>query len=436
MIIAAWAAGAAGAAPVALADASDFRWTAPYMYGSGSNNYATALCRAPAGSLYVAGNVGFTQGASSSFAARLRTTDGTRVWKSVLPDRVVADAVSDSAHALTLVGSTGSGKGFAIKYSSAGTVLWKTYYLGAGGSHAYFTSVATDAAGNVYAAGSTNVATRDAVVVKYDATGHFKWKCAYATGGDDKFVDVAVDGAGSVYVCGPTNGYGQHTVANLIKLSAAGKKVWSATIPWGSSYNGFESMTVKLGSVFVAGQHGTNLFIPLAAKYNATSGKRAWVVYSRQAADRTDHVRAMAVDSHGAMTLVGFCSNPGTPAVSPIGTVLALQPNGARHWTTEFFNAFPYAAVLDGVAVDSAGNVYASGLYGFGPAYADSEAVVVRYTPEGPQEATTWFMPVLPGPAVFVPLLVVDDTHVYAGGHAGLNTGEVLVVQSLKQKSQ
>ena len=73
--------------------------------------------------------------------------------------------------------------------------------------------VATDAAGNVYLAGSTrgslggaNSGRDDAWVAKYDAAGHVLWKRQLGTNTSDNASGVATDAAGNVYLAGSTHG--------------------------------------------------------------------------------------------------------------------------------------------------------------------------------------------------------------------------------------
>src|SRR5688572_15148522 len=93
---------------------------------------------------------------------------------------------------------------------------WGTYYGETGMD--YGTSVAADAQGNVYLAGSTtsaaNIASngfqnvyggnRDAFLLKLDAAGNRVWATYYGGTQSDGAYSLAVDAAGNIYMGGST----------------------------------------------------------------------------------------------------------------------------------------------------------------------------------------------------------------------------------------
>ncbi len=108
--------------------------------------------------------------------------------------------------------------GIVTKCSSTGNVIWAKQ-LGAGQQES-MTSIAVDAGGNVYAAGSTmgnlfsaellmplNPApNNDVMLVKFNSAGSFQWGRQPGTWWSDMAAGVVADSGGTVYVYGTTYG--------------------------------------------------------------------------------------------------------------------------------------------------------------------------------------------------------------------------------------
>lgn len=109
-----------------------------------------------------------------------------------------------------------NGDGFLAKLSPAGALTWATPLGGAA-----VTSVAADAAGSVYAAGSFNTTSPfvpgfglptvmsngldDEFVVGLTASGSVEWAYTFGGTGNDYVTTIAVDAAGTIYLGGMTN---------------------------------------------------------------------------------------------------------------------------------------------------------------------------------------------------------------------------------------
>jgi len=201
--------------------------------------------------------------------------------------------------------------------------------------------VATDAAGNVYVAGSTagdlggpNAGGTDLFLAKYDAGGNQLWVRQYGTSGDDSASGVAVDGANYVYLTGATTGdlasaNAGGSDAFLAQYDAAGDQLWVRQFGFAGSDVGWAVAVDGVGNAYVTGQ---------------TSG-------------------ALAGLHQGGVDVF-------LAVYSPIGGELWSRQFGT---TSDDFGA--------GVTVDQPGNVYVCGTQGdqpflarYGPATADRSA--------------------------------------------------------------
>jgi hypothetical protein len=144
-------------------------------------------------------------------------------------------------HGLGGKSPAGKADGFIVKLDGSGSVEWVTL-MGAAGGMVSALSVATDATGNIYAAGYTNVALydqtltgkQDAFVIKLTPSGERVWTRLYgAKAGTAQANSITLDLAGAIYVCGstdmPLNGqkaYGKLDMF-LMKTDGAGEPVWT-----------------------------------------------------------------------------------------------------------------------------------------------------------------------------------------------------------------
>jgi hypothetical protein len=255
--------------------------------------------------------------------------------------------------------SRGNTDAFVAEISSEGHLLWNTYLGGAqldSGS-----GVGVDAAGNVYVAGETQSTDFPLVnafqtsqkgaasgfVTKLDPTGQ---KILYSTllgGNDNNFADaIAVDSAGNAYVSGLTS---------------------SKDFP---TKNAFQPHYGGQGPSFIYGDGFVTKLDP--------SGQ---IVYSTFLGGHYDEeARAIAVDATGAAYVTGNTDSADFPVKDPVQPVFQSAPcsvvngklvpctdafitkldtSGALVWST--FWGGSRNSTGTGIAVDSSGNVYASG---------------------------------------------------------------------------
>jgi hypothetical protein len=186
------------------------------------------------------------------------------------------------------------------------TVPWTLKLLGAESSF-----VRTDAAGNVYVAGttknqlgavSTNGATRG-YLAKYDAAGMLQWKELIGSTDTLNVFSMAVDPGGNVYLAGAFSGTldgqdgGAGGSAMALKFDTHGGRQWVKTLKDGSDPTGGKLMAVALdatGNLRVAGRDVANSL--MVAKLDA-NGNQAWL--KRPGPKITSDTLGLAVDASG-----------------------------------------------------------------------------------------------------------------------------------------
>jgi len=289
-------------------------------------------------------------------------------------------------------------------------VLVYSTYLGGSGSD-YGISIAVDSSGNTYVTGQTNSTSfptisalqsvpgggSDAFVSKLNAAGSALVYSTYLGGsGGDGGNGIAVDSSGNAYVTGSTASTSFPTVnplqsvygggdsdAFVAKLNAAGSGLVYSTYLGGSGGDGGNGVAVdSSGSVYVSGETssgnlplvnplqpacggGTDAFV---AKLNPAGSA---LVYSTYLGGSTnDRGTGVAVDSSGNAYATGLTYSTNFPTVSP------LQPNAGGGMDvfvaklSTVGSALVYSTYLGGsgvdwgeaIAVDSTGSVYVTGL--------------------------------------------------------------------------
>ena len=299
--------------------------------------------------------------------------------------------------------------GYLAKYSPSGTVLWVRQAGVAGFSS--FSSVATDAAGNVYTCGlysggalalggpalpAPTAGSQPGFVAKYDAQGTLLWARQLNSTSSAAAVSVAVS-TGAVFVAGSfagsldVSGLPSLATANatadsdayLIKLDAQGVPQWSRQAGGGSFDNG-AAVAVDAGGSPVLGGHfasatltagGTTLTNAAApgstfsydiflVKYDG-QGTLQWA----QRAGGTgplDRCNGLAAAPGGALYLAGTLDMAGgTVGGTAFGTtttgtgalLAAFAAGGAGQWARREGGGSTYG----GVALDPGNNLVAAG---------------------------------------------------------------------------
>jgi Beta-propeller repeat len=314
--------------------------------------------------------------------------------------------------------SRGSGDAFVAKYAPDDSLVWVRRMGGdasdSGGR------VAVDASGNVYVAGtfrgsadfgSTTLSTAgdsDGFVTKLNSGGTIQWAKSWGTTGDDTARGVGVDAAGNVYALGTRfqDGY------DVLKFNSTGRMVWSESFATHDSWSGGDLAVDAAGNAFVVGAfsgtvdfdpgpktHLVSSGQPTNSAYTSaftlkldTKGKFAWVSpFVGQAAGSDSGVafaKSVALDGSGNVIVGGTYLNavdfnPGsgmTVLPNDGGFIAKLNGSGGLVWARALESIG--STFVNGLAVDSAGSIYATGSF-FGTVDFDPGAGVDSQTTAG-----------------------------------------------------
>jgi hypothetical protein len=267
-------------------------------------------------------------------------------------------------------------------------VQWVSRYNGTGDSTDAATSLAVDAAGNVYVTGlSAGVGTvLDYATIKYNAAGAIQWVTRYngPGNGNDRPAALAIDND-FVYVTGSSAGTGTNFDFDYATIK---HNSTSGAIEWVSRYNGAgnsrdeaNSITVdNAGNVYVTGTiisgfdpsgdpFPLELFDWATIKYNS-AGAVQWVSTHDEGGD--DFAESVKLDNLGNVIVTGSISNSPPRLEEPdldYGTIKYNALTGAEIWVSKYgpppgtdFNEW---RAFD-QAIDSDGNVYVTGQSGQG----------------------------------------------------------------------
>jgi len=301
---------------------------------------------------------------------------------------------------------------FAIKYNSAGDVLWDTQFGSDQDDVPY--SAATDAAGNLYVAGitdgslySASAGGDDAFVLKLSPQGEVLWGRQFGTDEYDFAWGIAVDAQRSaLYVVGETPGdlFGTNPASIptsdlfVVKFDLAGTQLWAHQmgtahddIPQSAAADG-EGGVYVAGStldLFDSGLGGYDAFVArLTADGSVTWGRQ----FGTSVGDMAGAVRthsAAGVYVAGAMGEAGEVSGPDAAFVARYDTTgtqqWLRQLNTSRTNDEEEYSGLDTACDL---AADAQGNVFMVGNTGgnlFGANAGSLDMYLVKYDPQGNQ---------------------------------------------------
>ena len=250
-------------------------WTR--QFGSPETDRAQGVAVDATGNVYVGGETfgalpGQVSAGSRDAFLRRYGSGGEEAWTrqfgSPGPDSILGVAVDGEGNVYVagetggdLPGQVSAGRGdaFLRKYDPEGTESW-TRQFGFLDSADSANSVAVDADGNAYVAGSTHSSTeaqmrpveRKAFLRKYDSRGGELWNGLFGET-FDVVSSVVVDVEGNVYVAGSTAGGKLAGDALLRKYEPAGEELWTRRFGSPQHDSAISVAADRVGNVYVGG---------------------------------------------------------------------------------------------------------------------------------------------------------------------------------------
>ncbi len=221
-------------------------------------------------------------------------------------------------------GNATQGDGCNNDCTASGTPVWTRVFTNATGG-AIWSAVATDAANNVYVAGTeaTTAQGFNVLVRRYNPAGTVVWTQTLngAASLDDQALAVTVDPTGNPVILGyETLADGTNNIL-VAKLNAAnGSQVWSYSYDGGLDGNDFGTGIVAnaAGDLYMTGQVENAAgqgFNTMVAKLAGINGTVVWADFPNGTANADDGGNAITIDSAGAVIAAGFVRNSATDDV-------------------------------------------------------------------------------------------------------------------------
>jgi hypothetical protein len=275
---------------------------------------------------------------------------------------------------------TGPNDAFVAKLNGSGILQWNTF-LGSS-SNDEGRTIAVDATGNVYVAGSSTstwgtpvrsfTGLWDAFAAKLNGNGVLQWHTFLGSPGSDLGFGIGVDTSGSVYVAGysdatwglPISPIHMGTDAFVAKLSGSGALQWNTFLGFdNASIDGESGRAIAVdesGNVFVAVSGWDNTYMPansFVARLNG-SGVVKWSTYL------LGGLSAIAVDTSGSVYVAGYSyATWGSPLRPYTGGsdafVAKLNGSGTLQWNTFLGGSADDSG--NAIAVNKNGNICVTG---------------------------------------------------------------------------
>ena len=241
------------------------------------------------------------------------------------------------------------------KYNSSGTLQWQRS-LGTVSNPEEGWAIAIDPSENVYITGYADVAgqANNVIIAKYNTSGTIQWQKQLAGVGtkNEYGTSIAVDSASNVYVSAYSNAGGATYDILTFKLDSFGNMSWQRSLG-GTGGTGTDfGIGIALDSasnVYVTGFSDNNSTYDLVlAKYN-TTGTLQWQRTLGNNTGGSDAGYGVVVDSANNIYVTGL--------INGIGILVAkYNSSGAIEWQRSLTGSATIFAV--GAAVDSSNNVY------------------------------------------------------------------------------
>ena len=299
--------------------------------------------------------------------------------------------------------------GFVLRLNSAGNFVWaKTF---ASDTYCSASSVALDAAGNIYVVGDfygqidanpsaanvmlNAVGQNDGFLIKLNSAGIYLWNKTYTTGIADEATEVAVDALSNVIVAGKMS-----YVPFVAKYSGAGVVSWSKNLEGGAGLFVDDIAIDSWGNIFMGGSYSDSLDIDLNSGrnmwYDAGTGDYNMFILKLNGSGNTlwgqqtlsyfgggtndEYLDALAVDAAGSVYAIGTTEGSGcmpvnttvfnnlSPQVKSVfggqnRNLFVVKYGKDGNYGSGFEWYFPVLDAIGKISVDGSGNIYTTGTF-------------------------------------------------------------------------
>jgi uncharacterized delta-60 repeat protein len=379
-------------------------WVARYNGTANSADWGYAITSDLAGNIYV---TGYSTGSGTGKDYRTIKYDiqGNVLWTQSFNGPANGGDYSnalfvDGAGNVYVTGRVDYGTPLSdivtIKYNTNGVQQWMARYSGAANGVDEGKSIYVDASGNVYVGGKTfgTASSYDFIAIKYNSSGAEQWVSVYNGPGNNEDIvnSLAVDASGSVFLAGSSIGAGTGSDFAIVKFNSDGSNGWVKRHN-GPANGGDAAVSVKidgLGNIIGGGYTDKGVsstrYDFIVVKYS-TDGTEQWSkFYNGTGSVINDFLTAMTLDANNNIYVTGASGGfPSGFADSNYATI-KYNSSGELQWVATYSGPNNSIDVSRAIFVDNSQNVYITGT-SFGG--SSDDYVSIKYNPNG---TTAWIM--------------------------------------------
>jgi hypothetical protein len=319
-------------------------WVARLGYAE-TGEMPSALALDRDGNVYVTGTSLYGTGAG--ILTVKYTPDGHREWRAEHLELEGAQALCRSLalgakNEIYVLGEYCDNGGthcefLTLKYDAHGHEIWARRESRAS-SRRQVTAFTVDALDNVYVTGTSTLPDGDDsfLTIKYDAAGRKRWAATFGSGdvqSSDRPVGLVTDAAGNIFVAG-SSCVGDSCVFSGVLYDGEGHEVWTATSKDPASASDTAAVVASDGKVFYVS--GSSLMPTgkselTTVKYDG-EGREVWAI--KTSAVQVGRVSAIALASDGSVAVAGETSQ--RAGYTDYVTASYEQQQGQPFWRGDF----------------------------------------------------------------------------------------------------
>jgi len=365
-------------------------WRAAFNGTGFGSDCPVSLALTANGDVVVLGTTTNAFGNTDFLTVRYSASGGER-WRAIASgsanrnDDARALAIDSSGNILVTgesrnaEGAFGKPEILTVKYDADGVESWRRVATTAFFDEFQARAIALGAGNSIHVAGQVTISgVLSAFIVRYDAAGTETWRTTLA---GLRAEQMAVDASGNTIVAGPN----AIVISEVLihKIDALGAPVWQRSIVAGAYVIPRLRLDSAANVLVALAEAGPQAWRFLAVKYDAASGAELWRANSgtREGLATTRDSRVLgqkiAVDAAGNTYMAGQAFN----GSSYDFLVVKFDAAGQELWRAQDAVGSPRGQVLTGLAIDTSGNTYVSGVGGINGAI--DSVVIIKYGATG-----------------------------------------------------